>query len=402
LLACARQFRDRLNSGRFGNRVDLLKATLNDWMMAQRMVTLRLVDDFRGELQRLNVDLIRGHGEFLDHRTLRVIDEHGLKSTVAADNIIVSTGSRPDFQDSSRPRMVNSDELLRTSALPERLVIIGAGYIGCEFASIYRTLGSEVTLIEKANQVLPGWEPEAADRVAEALEMRGVNIVRNHQVAFHEIRESETNILVRDQSGQAVDADVVLVATGRRPNSEGLGLKALGIDDSSALEVDAHMRLPNPGLYAVGDVTGISFLDSTAFSQASVAINSILGHESRYDPRWIPRFIHTQPAVASVGWSENEASRSGIEFKVVSGSMRLISDDERSVIDPEQTFLKAIVDPHSRKLLGCLVIGDHAAVISNIASIAIRLETPIDQLRDIPLAQPSAADALMATLRKIE
>jgi dihydrolipoamide dehydrogenase len=320
---------------------------------------------------------------------------------VAADNIIVATGSRPDFQDISHPRTVNSDELLRTDALPERLVIIGAGYVGCEFASIYRTLGSEVTLIEKANQVLPGWEPEAADRVAEALEMRGVNIIRNQEVALHEIRESETDVLVRSQGGQTVDADVALVATGRRPNSEGLGLKALGIDDSSALEVDAHMRLPHPGLYAVGDVTGISFLDSTAFSQANVAINSILGHEGRYDPRWSPRCIHTEPAVATVGWAENEASRSGIEFNVVSESMRLVSDDDRSVIDPVLTFLKAIIDPRSRRLLGCLVVGDHAGVIANIASIAIRLETPVDQFRDIPLAHPSAADALMATLRKI-
>jgi dihydrolipoamide dehydrogenase len=402
LLGCARQFRERLKSGRFGNRVDLLKVTLNDWMTAQRMVTLRLVDDLRAELQQLNVDLISGHGEFLDDRTLQVIDERGLKSAVAADNIIVATGSRPDFQDISHPRTVNSDELLRTDALPERLVIIGAGYVGCEFASIYRTLGSEVTLIEKANQVLPGWEPEAADRVAEALEMRGVNILRNQQVALQEIRERETDILVVSQGGQTVDADVALVATGRRPNSEGLGLKALGIDDSSALQVDAQMRLPNPGLYAVGDVTGISFLDSTAFSQANVAINSILGHESRYDPRWNPRCIHTEPAVASVGWAENEASRSGIEFNVVSESMRLVSDDDRSVIDPVPTFLKALVDSRSRRLLGCLVVGDHAAVIANIASIAIRLETPVDQFRDIPLAHPSAADALMATLRKIE
>jgi len=245
LLGSARQFRERLKSGRFGNRVDLLKVTLNDWMKAQRMVTGRLVDDFRAELQRLNVDLIRGRGEFRDDRTLQVTDERGLKSTLEAGNIIVATGSRPDFQDSSRARMVNSDALLRTSALPERLVIIGAGYIGCEFASIYRTLGSEVTLIEKENQVLPGWEPEAADRVAEALEMRGVNIVRNQQVALHEIRERETDILVVSQGGKTVDADVALVATGRRPNSEGLGLKALGIDDSSALEVDANMRLPS-------------------------------------------------------------------------------------------------------------------------------------------------------------
>ena len=402
LLGSARQFRERLKSGRFGNRVDLLKVTLNDWMTAQRMVTGRLVNDFRAELQRLNVDLIRGRGEFRDDRTLQVTDERGLKSTLEAGNIIVATGSRPDFQDSSRARMVNSDALLRTSALPERLVIIGAGYIGCEFASIYRTLGSEVTLIEKENQVLPGWEPEAADRVAEALEMRGVNILRNQQVALHEIRERETDILVVSQGGKTVDADVALVATGRRPNSEGLGLKALGIDDSSALEVDANMRLPSPGLYAVGDVTGMSFLDSTAFSQANVAINSILGQESRYDPQWIPRCVHTEPAIASVGWAENEATRSGIEFNVVSESMRLVSDDDRSVVDPAPTFLKAIVDSRSRRLLGCLVVGDHAAVIANIASIAIRLETPIDQFRDIPLAQPSAADALMATLRKID
>ena len=402
LLGCARQFRERLKSGRFGNRVDLLKITLNDWMTAQRMVTLRLVDDLRAELQRLNVDLIRGHAEFLDDRTLQVVDQRGVKSTVAADNIIVATGSRPDFQDSSRPKMVNSDELLRTSVLPERLVIIGAGYVGCEFASIYRTLGSEVTLMEKANRVLPGWQAEAADRVAEALEMRGVHIVRNQQVSLHEVRESETDVLVHGQGGRTVDADAALVATGRRPNSEGLGLKSLGINDSAALQVDAHMRLPNPGLYAVGDVTGISFLDSTAFSQANVAINSILGHESRYDPRWTPRCIHTEPTVASVGWAENEASSSGVEFEVVSGSMRLVSDDDRSVIDPAPTFLKAIVDSRSRTLLGCLVVGDHAAVIANIASIAIRLGTSIDQLRDIPLAQPSAVDALMATLRKID
>ena len=401
LLGCARQFRERLKSGRFGNRLDLLKVTLNDWMTAQRMVTMRLVDDLRAELERLNVDVISGQGKFLDNRTLQVMDKRGLTSTIAADNIIIATGSRPDFQDSSCPRVVNSDQILRTTALPERLVIIGAGYIGCEFASIYRTLGSEVTLIEKANRVLPGWEPEAADRVAEALEMRGVNIVRNHQVALDEIRESGTDIVVRGQGGQTVDADAALVATGRRPNSEGLGLQALGIDDSSALPVDAHMRLPNPGLYAVGDVTGMSFLDSTAFSQANVAVNTILGHESRYDPRWAPRCIHTEPPVASVGWTEDEASSSGIEFKVVSESMRLVSDDDRSVIDPAPTFLKAIADSRSRWLLGCLVVGDHAGVIANIASIAIRLQTPIDQLREIPLAQPSAADALMATLRKI-
>jgi dihydrolipoamide dehydrogenase len=401
LQACARQFRDSWRSGRFGNRVDLLKVTLDDWMSAQRMVTSRLVDNFQAELQRLNIDLIHGHGEFRDHRTLEVIDENGLRLTVAADNIIVATGSRPDFQERLGARTVNSDQLLGISALPERLAIIGAGYIGCEFASIYRTLGAEVTLVEKADRVLPAWEAEAADRVAETLAMRRVNLILNCGVALNEIEESETGIRIGGKDREAVDADVVLIATGRRPNTEWLGLKALGIDDTSTLKVDSSMRLRDPGLYAVGDVTGLSHLDSTAFSQANVAINSILGRESRYDPRLVPRCIHTEPAIAAVGWTEDEATSSGTEFVIASASMRLATDSERSAIDPEPTFLKVIVEAHSRNLLGCLVVGDHAAVIANVAAIAIHLKTPIDQFRDIPFAQPSAADALMTTLRKI-
>ena len=102
-----------------------------------------------------------------------------------------------------------------------------------------------------------------------------------------------------------------------------------------------------------------------------------------------------------MGWTESEASNSGIEFVTASASMRLATDSERSVIDPEPTFLKVIVEAHSRNLLGCLVVGDHAAVIANVAAIAIHLKTPIDQFRNIPLAQPSAADALLTTLRKI-
>jgi pyruvate/2-oxoglutarate dehydrogenase complex dihydrolipoamide dehydrogenase (E3) component len=263
-------------------------------------------------------------------------------------------------------------------------------------------LGSEVTLIEKANRVLPGWEPEAGDRVAEALAMRGVQIELNHEVEFNEIEESETGIRIPGHRGEDVDADLVLMATSRRPNSEELGLKALGIDGFSALQVDGRMRLASPGLYAVGDVTGISLLDSTAFAQANVAIRSILGLEAHFDHRWAPRCIHTQPAIAAVGWTEDEATSKGIEFTVASENMRLASDDERSVIDPEPTFVKAIIDNQTRNLLGCLVVGDHAAVIANIASIAVRMKTPIDQLRETPLAQPSAADALMSVLRKLD
>src|SRR5207247_340342 len=116
--------------------------------------------------------------------------------------------------------------------------------------------------------------------------------------------------------------------------------------DRSTLKVDSCMRVQKPNLYAVGDITGLSRLDSTASSQANVAINSILGRESRYDPRLIPRCIHTEPAIAAAGLTESEACGSGIEFVTASASMRLATDTERSVIDPEPTFLKVIVEAH--------------------------------------------------------
>jgi dihydrolipoamide dehydrogenase len=402
LQACARQFRDSWRSGRFGNEIDLLKSTLYDWIVTQSKVSSRLADSFQAELQKLNVDVHQGYGEFLDNRTLQVIGERGTRKTITADNVVVATGSRPEFYASSIRRVVNSDELLRITTLPESLAIIGAGYIGCEFASIYRTLGCEVTLIEKESRILPGWEIEAGERVAQVLRDRRVKIQVDHQVSFAQVEEKEEGVCIPGPGGQSIEANLVLVATGRTPKSGGLGLNALGIEDSSFLKVDEHMRLSNAGIYAVGDVNGISMLDSTAFSQANVAINSILGHETRFDHRWIPRCVHTEPSVASVGWTDQEAAAEGLEYLAVSDTIRLISDNERSVIDPEPTFLKVLIDSRSRHLLGCLVVGDHAPAIVNIAAIAMRSGLSVEKLHDIPLAQPSASEALMSILRKLD
>jgi pyruvate/2-oxoglutarate dehydrogenase complex dihydrolipoamide dehydrogenase (E3) component len=228
LQACSRQFRDNWKSGRFGNRRDLQKATLDGWMTIQRQVSLRLVDQFQEQLQRAGVDLIQGHGSLLDNRTLQVIDAQGRKSTFTAENVIVATGSRPDCDDRSHFRVVNSDQLLTLNVLPPHLAIIGAGYIGCEFASIYRRLGAEVTLMERLSRVLPGWEPEAGNHVAESLTTRGVKILLNFEAGLSDLAQDETGVRIRSRDGQAIEAEMVLVATGRKPNSQGLGPGCFG------------------------------------------------------------------------------------------------------------------------------------------------------------------------------
>jgi dihydrolipoamide dehydrogenase len=400
LQGCARQFRDSWRSGRFGNQVDLLKASLHDWIVAQAQVSSRLSNSLKKEFRELNVDLLSGHAEFVDQQTIQIVDSRGAKNTIATDNIIIATGSRPEFYGSSTPRMVNSEELLRITTLPKSLVVIGAGYIGCEFASIYRTLGSEVTLIERKERVLPSWEPEAGTRVEEALRERGVRIILNHDVSFPETRTTEERVLLNGPDGAIIDADLVLVATGRKPNTENLRLDLFGIESGSFLKVDSQMRVLD-NIYAVGDVNGIDMLDSTAFSQANVAIQSILGRKSAYDRRRIPFCVHTEPCLASVGWSEAEAMREQIEYLAVSDQISTPSDSKQSVVDPEHTFIKVIVDAKTHHLLGCLVAGDHAPVLVNIAAIAMKSGLTVENLCEMALVQPSASEALIGTLRKV-
>ncbi len=400
LQGCARQFRDSWRSGRFGNQVDLLKASLHDWIVAQAQVSSRLSNSLKKEFRELNVDLLSGHAEFVDQQTIQIVDSRGAKNTIATDNIIIATGSRPEFYGSSTPRMVNSEELLRITTLPKSLVVIGAGYIGCEFASIYRTLGSELTLIERKERVLPSWEPEAGTRVEEALRERGVRIILNHDVSFPETRTTEERVLLNGPDGAIIDADLVLVATGRKPNTENLRLDLVGIESGSFLKVDSQMRVLD-NIYAVGDVNGIDMLDSTAFSQANVAIQSILGRKSAYDRRRIPFCVHTEPCLASVGWSEAEAMREQIEYLAVSDQISTPSDSKQSVVDPEHTFIKVIVDAKTHHLLGCLVAGDHAPVLVNIAAIAMKSGLTVENLCEMALVQPSASEALIGTLRKV-
>jgi dihydrolipoamide dehydrogenase len=401
LLGCARQFRDSRESERFGNEVDVLQATLQNWRVAQWSAGTRLSEDFEAELKRRNVDVYQGHAEVLMGQILEIVRASGSRIAIRADNIIVATGSRPDFTDTSNPRLVNSDVLLGMTTRPSRLAVIGGGHIGCEFASIYRTLGSEVTLIERENRVLTGWEPEAAERVTETLQTRGVALRLNCVVSADQIVTDKTGVHISVPDQKSVDADLVLLATGRRPNSAGLGLQDLGIDDTSFLSVDTCMRLPRAGLYAVGDVNGISLLDSTAFAQANVAVRHIMGHSARFDYRWVTRCIHTDPCVAAVGRTEEEAKAEGVEYLTASDTIFLVSDNPRSIIDPKPTFLKVMVDAKSRNLLGCLVAGEHAPTIANTAAIAMRSGISVDHLCEFGLTQPSAMEALMATLRRL-
>jgi len=401
LLGCARQFRDSQRSDRFGNETDVLQAKLENWKAAQWSAGTLLAQAFETELKELHVDFYQGRAGIVANQALEIERASGSRLTIEADNIVVATGSRPKYPGTSHPKLVNSDQLLKMTTCPRRLAIIGGGHIGCEFASIYRTLGSEVTLIERQSRLLPGWESDAARQVAAALQAHGVSIQLNRDVTSDQILSKGGSVQIISPDSTILEADLILFANGRRPNVESLRLWELGIDDTSFLEVDANMRLPRVGMYAIGDVNGISLLDSAAFAQANTAILHIVGQPSSFDPQWIPRCIHTDPCVAAVGCTEEEAELQNFPCRIASDTMFLVSDSPRSVIDPEPTFVKVIVDSKYDRLLGCLATGDHAPTIVNTAAIAIRTGIKISDLRQLGLTQLSATEGLMSVFRKI-
>jgi dihydrolipoyl dehydrogenase len=401
LLGCARQFRDGQESERFGNEADILQAKLENWKAAQWSAGTLLAQAFETELKKVHVDFYQGRAQVTADQTVEIERASGSRVSIQADNIVVATGSRPKYPGTSHPKLVNSDQLLKMATCPRRLAIIGAGHIGCEFASIYRALGSEVTLIERQSQLLPCWEEDVAKQVAAALQTHGVTLHLNWDVAPDEILSKGDTVQIASPGHKAIDADLILFANGRRANSESLQLWELGIDDTSFLEVDANMRLPRAGMYAVGDVNGISLLDSAAFAQANTAIQHVVGNSTAFDSRWVPRCIHTEPCVAAVGCTEEEAELGDFRCRIASDTIFLVSDDPRSVINPEPTYVKVIVDSKYDRLLGCLAVGDHAPTIVNTAAIVIRSGIKVDELRQIGLTQLSATEALMSVFRKL-
>ena len=394
LRACAEAFKFASRSARFGLRLEDGSAALPDWLNTRRKTSARLEENLSKQLETMNVCLRYGHARFVEPNRLRLSDSYGQNSDLSADHVILAAGSRPAFSSNKSAKLLNSDDLLRHNEVPRHLLIIGGGYIGCEFASIYRTLGSEVTLIEKAGRLLSEWDQAAGARIAHGLEANGVRILLNDEVDISSLAAAPGGNLLVPASVGSLPVDLVLVATGRQPNAEDLGLETVGIKAPWFVEVNGHMRTSQHDVFAVGDINGISLLDSTAVWQARIAVEAILGSHARFDLRSIPKCVHTDPQVASVGWAEHEAVEAGLDVLVASESGRFITEAESTVVDPEPTTVKLLAIAKSKRILGCLAIGPQAGEIVNLVSSSLQSDGTLSKLDRIPFVHPSAAETL--------
>ena len=376
--------------------------SLPDWMTAQRKIGGRLAQAWNKQLDRAGVKIEFGEATLVGPNKVSVSPTRRETSLIEADYIILATGSRPAYLGrGTKSRFVNSTDLLQRRDRPSHLLVVGGGYIGCEFASIFRALGSRVTVVEKERRLLAGWDEAVGEYIANAMRSSGIEMYLgcDFDVNYSGGDSDESALTLSD--GTELSPDLVLVATGRTPNVENLGLELVDIDAKPFIQVDDQMRTSCDRIFAVGDVNGQSLLDSAAISQARVAVEAIMGKHSSFSSRWIPRCIHTEPGAASIGWNEDEAGKAGLDVIAHSQTFRLITDDDRTVINPAETMLKVLIRSGTREILGVHAVGHQSAEIVNFVSVAIRSGLTLEELLQVPLVHPSTAEAIQECAKGI-
>jgi dihydrolipoamide dehydrogenase len=337
------------------------------------------------------VEWVKGTGRFKDANTLAV--EGG--DDIAFKSAIIATGSsalRPPIEGIDSERCVDSTGLLAQNEVPRRIVILGGGIIGCEFASILARFGSEVTIVEMLPKLIPLEDDDASKELAKQFKKRSIEL--NLETQCDKVEDTGDGLRVHF-GGETKDCDLMLVATGRGPNVEGIGLEEIGVDydPKKGIAADEHRRTTVSHIYAVGDCAGYWQLAHTAFREGEVAAENALGHDAIVDNRGVPRPIYTDPEIASVGLTEQEA-REQYGDDVVTGSFPWVANG-RAIMQNETTgWVKTIHESHYGELLGVVMVGPHVTDLIESGVVALDAEATIETVADGMAAHPTLSEAL--------
>jgi dihydrolipoamide dehydrogenase len=340
------------------------------------------------------IETVTGSASFQGPRTLEVRLADGQVRELAAPRTVIATGSRPiaipglPFDGRS---IISTDELTAMDAIPGRFLIVGAGVVGCEMAFIFRSLGSEVTVIEKAARALLGQDHDVAALITREFKKRGVRLLVQTEAQGAEIAP-DGRIRVTLAGGEVIEADRVMVGVGRRPNTEELNLAAAGVvpGPRGEIQVNDRMQTSVPGIYAAGDVLARFMLSSLAVVEARIAAENAMGHDVKMDYACAPWGIYTDPEVGSVGVTEEWARTGGGE--IVVGRCGY-SDLVRSCLDANVTgFFKLIFDRGTRRLIGAHAVGQDAAEIIHFAALAIKLGARAEDIKDMVYNHPTVSE----------
>jgi pyruvate/2-oxoglutarate dehydrogenase complex dihydrolipoamide dehydrogenase (E3) component len=346
--------------------------------------------------------VITGSASFVDAHTV-VVGEGVDRITITAPTILINTGSEPITPDipglADSRHLVTSTELTQTETLPERLAIVGGGYLGLEFADIYQHFGARVTVLESADRLLGREDEDIAQVATEILAGEGIHLITGARVI--DVRDNDiTSTVVYEKDGQTltIEADAVLAATGRRPATSNLNLAAAGVHTtgSGAIEVDERLRTTQPHIFALGDVNGGPQFTYVALDDARIVLDQLLGEGKRRttDRVAIPHTLFITPPLATAGLTEKEARAEGRNIKVSRENVAdIIAMPRAYTVEETRGVMKFIVDADTDLILGAALLSIDAQEIINVVTLAMRHGITATDLRDSIYTHPSSTEA---------
>lgn len=379
----------------FGIEIGNITANFPKIMARKANVVNKLASGIEQLMKAGNITVYKGVGRILTPQLVKVNDEE-----IATRKLIIATGSEPiplPIQGSDLPGVLTTDEVLELKELPESLVVIGGSYVGVEFATIFNGLGTKVTIVEKLPTLLESIDEEISRRFAQTLLRQGIEVRLRTTVKAIK-REGAALKVVGDTSEgeQEVTGQMVLMATGRQPYTEGLGLSQLGIKaDGRAIVVNERLETSVDGVYAIGDVLGKSMLAHVASYEGEIAADNALGRSRQADYRAVPSCIFTHPEIASVGITEKEAKSSGIPYKV--SKFPFLACARAVAMDETAGMVKMVCNAKNGRVLGIHIMGPHASDLIAEGALAIQLETTAKDIAHTIHAHPTLSEAVRET-----
>jgi pyruvate/2-oxoglutarate dehydrogenase complex dihydrolipoamide dehydrogenase (E3) component len=374
-----------------------------DWSLVRTRVTAVVTAMRTMNLKNFestpNLDLVIGEGKFCAKKCIEVVLEDGSLSRFSAPMIVINTGTRPQLPATPGLKELahTSESIQQIEALPEHLIIMGSGYIGLEFAQLFRIFGAKVTLIDRGEQIISREDVDVSQALAKVLSDQGVEIRSNTKVEKIEKSDTDGVVVTVNSAGKTTELEGshLLVALGRLPNTEGLdlGLSGVFVDRRGFVKVDEKLQSSCEGIFAIGDVNGGPQFTHISFDDHRIVKDQLLGNGLRTTTdRQVPFTLFTEPELARIGLTEKQATEQKLDIEVVKVPLSVIP---RAKVSGETGgFMKAIIDRSSQRILGCTILGADAGNLLAVVQMAMLGDLSFDKVRDAIFSHPTMPEGL--------
>ena len=383
-----------------GIKISSLKVDMKQMVKRKGDVVQQTVQGIEYLMKKNKIDVYHGMGSFVDTHKIKVSKSDGSEEVVETKKTIIATGSKPVTPPAfnyDKKRVITSTEALNITSVPKRMVIIGAGVIGLELGSVFARLGTEIEVVEYLDRIIAGMDKDCSKELMRSLKKLGFKFHLNHMVTEVKSAKSGVKVAVKPREGDnsfTLDADYCLVAIGRRPYTEGLGLEntKVALDDKGRIEVNDHLQTADPDIYAIGDVIRGAMLAHKAEEEGTLVAEILAGQKPHINYNLIPGVVYTWPEVASVGQAEEELKSEGVPYKVGKFPYKALGRARASM--DVAGMVKILAHKDTDEILGMHIVGARAADMIAEGVIAMEFRASAEDIARSSHAHPTYTEAI--------